>query len=497
MFDYKLLSGKELKELFVDFNFRITPMWHQFVSLAFVVGEDLSRTAFLHGVGTGKTVAALYTAKIWGCSKILVICPHSAFGAWERDIKGATDYSYTFVEGTKKERFDSLGKEKDIHIIRYKSLKTVYAELKKVNTKGKRKWLVNDSFFKQNFDCIVFDEVHKCKNYDALQSEICFQLARRACFCIGLTGTPLDKTLLELFNIYKVIDLGDSLGTNFFAYRHTYFDRELRRGRKGVTYAEWIIKPGAKEQILDRLSDHTISFDREECFDLPKEQTVGKPIKPSAEFLELQEKIINGDTIEINGFKIDCSTIAAKSQKLLQLSSGFFYYKDKNKERQVYHLKENPKLEALIDLIEDSESKVIVIHKFTEEALLIEKAFKKNRIRFVSVRGDLKTDRNKEIRRFQEDPDIKVMLIHPGCDVEGFDGSITNIVIFFAPIASPAIRKQCEGRVLRKKQDKKCVFFDLILEQSIDSTVNQNRALRKGLVDSVMMYIQGYRSEVS
>ncbi|MHA1592416.1 MAG: DEAD/DEAH box helicase family protein [Candidatus Heimdallarchaeaceae archaeon] len=470
-------------------------MWHQFVSLFYTLGENLNRVSYLHGVGTGKTITALLTTQIWECKKILVVCPSSAFGPWEKDIIQATDYSYAFIDGSKEQKFNIIEQDVNISIIRYEALKTIYAELKKVKG-NKRQWLINNFSFVHNFDCIIFDEVHKCKNYNALQSEICFELARRASFCIGLTGTPFDKTLLELFNIYKVIDLGDSLGTNFFAYRYNYFDRELRRGRGGRTYAEWIIKPQAKKQILDRLSGHTISFDREECFDLPETQTIGRPIRPSKEFLKLQENIINGDTIEINGKKIDCSTIPAKSQKLLQLSSGFLYYEE-NKERKVFHLKENPKLDALIDLIEDTESKVIVVHKFIEEALLIETAFKKNKIEFVAIRGSIKTDRKKEIQKFTENPDVKVMLIHPTCASEGFDGSISNVLVFFSPIASPKIREQCEGRIYRKKQNRKCVFFDLVLEQSVDSTISKNRAERKGLIDSVMAYIQEYQSKKS
>ena len=259
------------------------------------------------------------------------------------------------------------------------------------------------------------------------------------------------------------------------------------------TYAEWIIKPGAEQQILDRVACNTISFDRSECCDLPDDDTIVRPIKPSKEFLDLQEKIIAGDTIKVNGFEIDCSTIAAKTQKLLQLSSGFLYYKDSN-EKKVYRLKENSKLEALMDLLEDTKSKVIVVHKFTEEALLIEEACKKNKIKFVSIRGDIKDDTREIKKKFTNDKSIKLMIIHPTCASEGFDGTASNVMVFFAPISSPLIRKQCEGRIMRENQTKKCLFLDLELEQSADALVSKNRAGRKKLVDTFMEYIQNYKS---
>ena len=489
IFNYKSLVLDELKKVYKPNKFKIEPMWHQLVSLTYTLGEKISRVAYLHGVGTGKTICALLTNQLWKNKKTLVVCPSSAFGPWERDIKLATNDSYIFLTGSKKQRVSNLKKKKNYYIINYEGLKTIYANLREVKKnpfEKKKSWKIDHTSFIHNFDCIIFDEVHKCKDYSTLQSSICYELSRRSKYCIGSTGTPLDKCMLELFNIYKVVDLGDSLGTNFWYYREHHFSKRM---------FDWIIKEGHQEKILDKLSGHTISFDREECFDLPEAQTIERPILPSKEFLDLQEKIIEEDELFINETEIDCSSGTSKSQKLSQLSSGFLYY-GTGKEREAYHLKENPKIVALIDLIEDSESKIIVVHKFIEEAVLIEKAFKKKKINFISVRGGLKANRSKSLECFSTDQNIKVLLIHPTCASEGFDGSIANTIIFFSPIASPKIRKQCEGRIHRKGQKNKCVFFDLVLKDSIDSSVNANRALRKDLVDTVMEYIRDYKKNV-
>jgi hypothetical protein len=63
--------------------------------------------------------------------------------------------------------------------------------------KGKT-WNISSDLFTQDFPCVIWDEMHRCSDGDALQSKICLQLSNRAEYAIGLSGTPVDKSLLDL-----------------------------------------------------------------------------------------------------------------------------------------------------------------------------------------------------------------------------------------------------------------------------------------------------------
>ena len=127
-FDYKSLTKEEVHEIFADVDFHCEPMLHQYVSLAFGMGRD--RVSFWHDVGVGKTLIALYLAKLWKCKKILVVCPSSAFGSWRRDLRYNTDFSYVFLTGSGRERKRELKKKaKEVYVITYAGLKTIYAKL--------------------------------------------------------------------------------------------------------------------------------------------------------------------------------------------------------------------------------------------------------------------------------------------------------------------------------------------------------------------------------
>jgi len=500
-FDYKSLTKTELEDIFREELFEVPPMWHQLVSLAFAGERD--RVAFFHSAGTGKTLTSLYTYRMWGCPKTMVVCPSSAFGSWERDFK-KLGLSYVFVTGTPKQRTKALAAEVDFYVINYEGLKSVYAVLpkKRRGQEGKRSWHIDRFSFVHDFNCIVFDEVHKCKNYLSIQSNICDELARRAKHVIGLTGTPIDKSMLELFNIFKVIDRGKSLGNDFYAYRDEYF----RPVEEGFGYD--LADEFAEEDIFYEIEHTTLSFSREECFELPDLHEIIRPIQPDAAFTKLQRAIIEGTKITADGETLfiqrDQGIIA---HKLRQITAGFFYHtpnkldpddpREPDPVKQTHYLKKNPKVAALVDILDNDPSKKIVFYRNIGERFGIEKGLKNAHVKFESVNGTQKNkqDRLDAIERFRFDPDIQVLVCQMTCANEGFDAFEADTVIFMSPVTSPKMRNQCIARVYRKGQLHKCLVIELCMEKSVDTRLLQDREGRFSFVQSAMQYISDFHKE--
>lgn len=483
--DYKNLSDEELNYILNGINTQWL-MHHQKVSLVFSATRD--RVAYFHGIGTGKSVTALETIKLWGCKKVLIICPISAFDAWERDITKFTKFNYVFLNGSGEEKLEKINTKSNLYIINYDGLKCIYANFINSN-KSKRKWVIDKSKLIHNFDCIVFDEIHRCSAYNSLQSNICLELSRRTKKVIGMTGTPIDKSLLDLFNIYNVLDLGKSLGNNFFIYRNKYFSKS----KYGY---EWKVKKGKDIEILNRLRESTISFERNECFDLPELQEIDKWISPSDEFINIQNDIICGNSINFNGEEFIASRDQEKIAILRQLPSGFLYYKTKSGEH-THVLKNNPKINVLMDIINDTGSKIIVFHRYIETSKIIQNNLDKNSINYVIINGGQSSvNRVNEIRKFTLDQSIKVMIAHPTCASEGFDGTISNVVVFFDPVASIKTREQCIGRIHRKGQKEKSLVINLLLKKSVDKTTIESRNNRSSIVKGVMKFIHDYHNNI-
>jgi superfamily II DNA or RNA helicase len=475
MIDLKQLSIDDYRDVFKEVNFILEPRWHQFVSLAY--GLDKNRIFYFHDVGTGKTITALYMMMLWKCKRILVICTRSAFPAWERDIPKATNYSYTILEGSPDERVANLNSRCDISIINYEGLKTLYAD------KYPGGWMINHHSFIHDFDGIIVDEVHHLNNAAALQALISRKLSNNASKVIGMTGTEIDGSLLELWHIFFFLDGGTTFGNNFWSFRGEHFFKDK--------YRKWLWHPkmGSDNYILTRAGRSAIVFDRDECEDLPPKDTLIYHVQPTAQYLNMQQAIAEQDNLTLNGITLENKHDVVKGHRLAQLSSGFIYLNNTGTEsRRVFEFDKQPKVETLLDILNETNKQLVVYHSYTHEAVLIERALKAKHISFTNIRGSTK-DPNKSYKDFV-DSKKRVMIAHKLSGGESYDFTNTTIGVYYSPVASPRIRTQTEGRIHRDGQTHKTLFIDLTLKGSIDERTNANRAQRKRFVDTVREFLK-------
>ena len=517
-FNWKGLKLEDLRWAFQSMHFKREPRWHQLVSMAFAA--ERNRVGFWHDVGTGKTLAAYWTAQMWQCKRILVICPGAALGSWMGDSKW-TDFSAKIISGTTPERKQKIQGHQQVSIVQYEWLKTIYSSLQQNVSKDEvdperfgqhgtlyqcrqcnnrlvrssdklcpicrsdkmravpREWTINLGAFAQDFDCVVFDEIHRCNNEKSLQSQICFELSKRVQHVIGLSGTPVDKSLMELFHIHKVLDLGSTFGLNFWRFQFDHFRQEN---------FEWVPREGAEEVILRKWSRVSLSFKREECFDLPECQEEVVRVPQSDEFMAFEDKVINKRPIQ----GITFFEPSARAIKLKQLTDGFLYL-DQEGEKQSLRLKENPKLEALLEIL-DSGIKIIVFYEYTEVGNLIAEALKERGVRFVRFQGGITPEERISYENtFQTDPSCQVAVAQISVGSEGWNGFAAGMVIFYDIVASPKVRTQCIGRMLRSGQTRKTLVIELVMEYSINEVTKQNQFERRSAVDDYMDYVRNYR----
>ena len=95
---------------------------------------------------------------------------------------------------------------------------------------------------------------------------------------------------------------------------------------------------------------------------------------------------------------------------------------------------------------------------------------------------------------FNTEADVKVMVAQARIS-EGYDACVAKIGVFYLPLGSPRMRTQCIGRFYRSGQEEKCIAYDLILEDSVDNHILEDRSERFSLVNSVKRYMRNYLSE--
>lgn len=463
----KSLLPEDFKYIFEEYRFKTTPMAHQFASILWAMHRDC--VMYFHDIGTGKTLAALYTLQLWGVKRTLVVCPNSVMSTWQDQVKEHTNLPVTLLTGTTVERRHLVVNDPaPIHVINYEGLKMIFGKKVK-KRKGKGMEFVPDTqaIHTTGYDCIVADECHRLKGWQAITTQIAYAVADYADKTLMLSGTPVAKDIRDFWSELMVLDGGQTLGSDLMVFLHTYMKRmtfEFKRGKRDVKFSEWYPKKGSLDIILEKLRQVVIRFDINECFELPEKIEQQRKVPMSDEQRKLTKTIGKEFKAEFEHGKVTEEDIMNTASKLAQVASGFMYVKE-----QPQFLKKNPKLDELMDLLNtEINGKVIVFHNFVPTAHMIEARLAKAKIKFRSVRGEI-PDTAKHIRDFQQKDDIKVLVAHPKSGGEGLNLQMANVVIFFEQVyEGSTLRPQCIGRVWRKGQEQTCVIIDLLIDNPDD-----------------------------
>lgn len=448
---------------------------HQTKCVEFALNKD--KVVYWLGIGGGKSLTSLATIDMWGSNKILIVCPTSVITTWKQELSKHTDFSYIELTGTTKERLDKFNNSNaKVHIINWPGLKYLFG----TRVKGGYELDV-DTLSNAYYDCIILDECHNCMNYKALQSKIVKVLSKITQKCIMLTGSPISGNELDLWNQYSILDDGKTLGSNFFAFRNKYFDSKLHKTRNRV-WKEWTIKgDNAREEILSRLSTTTIRFDLKECVDLPEVTREERYIELTKHQKDVIDEIHN-DILCIK--KDEFQEIKNKAIKIAQVSGGTLL-----ENNEIYVFPKNPKLLELEDILKETDEKVIVFHAFVGEGREIEDLCYKNNWGYSSLRSEIK-NKEEQIEKFQNDPDIKVCIAHPQSGGEGLNLQMARIGIFYSlGFTGHLKRQQAEGRIYRMGQNKNVVFIDLIAKDCLDEHILEVQKKKKDISDAIVNYL--------
>ena len=325
------------------------------------------------------------------------------------------------------------------------------------------KWLVE--YYEKNglrwdFDCIVIDELSSFKNY---QSQ-CFKWLRKVRpyvkRWIGLTGTPTSNGLMDLWAEIGILDGGERFGRFIGRFRDAYFKPGSMNPATGVVFS-YVPRPGAEEQIYDRISDMTISMKAVDHLNMPECFYVNHEVEMSPPERRLYDQLKRDLILPTEDGDIDAANAAALSNKLLQMSNGAVY--DENRNPRFIH---NRKLECLEDLIEAANGQPVLIAYW----------FKHDRGRILqhlrSAGYDPRDIKESEDIQSWNAGSIPVALIHPASAGHGLniqEGG--HILIWFGLTWSLELYQQTNARLWRQGQSNTVTIHHIITKDTVDEDV--------------------------
>lgn len=406
-----------------------TPFKHQRTTASFL---SLHKRAFcFNEAGTGKTSSVIWAADYLmnqgRVKRVLVICPLSImYSAWQADIfKTAMHRSVAVAYGSADKRKKIINGEYEFVIINYDGV-----------------GIVMDEVMKAGFDLIVVDEANAYKSTSTKRWKVLAKIMNPNTRLWMLTGTPASQSPLDAFGLARLV-----APNNVPKYATAWRDKVMQQ----ITRFKWIPKKTSKDDVFRALQP-AIRFSKEECLDLPEVlyQTREIPISSQASkyYKELKEQML----IQAAGEKVSAVNAAANLNKLLQLSGGAVY----TDTGEVIEFDVNSRLQALMEVIDETEHKVIVFVPYRHTIELVTRYLVKENVTCEIINGEVSaSDRGDIFKRFQENEHPRVLVIQPQSASHGVTLTKANTVVFWSPVMSVETYLQCVARIDRVGQQNK------------------------------------------
>jgi SNF2 family DNA or RNA helicase len=162
-------------------------------------------------------------------------------------------------------------------------------------------------------------------------------------------------------------------------------------------------------------------------------------------YRELKSQLL----IEAAGEQISAVNAAAKLSKLLQLSGGAMYTDTK----EVVEFDVSPRLNALMEVLDETQHKVIVFVPFRHTINLVSRYLTQQGVVNEVINGDVPArERSEIINRFQTQTDPRVLVIQPQSTSHGVTLTAADTIVFWSPVMSVETYLQCVARIDRLGQ---------------------------------------------
>lgn len=399
-----------------------------------------NKCAYYYDMGLGKTFIGAEKMKQLRCLNNLVICQKSKINDWIEHFN--TNYKMLVFDLTDDKQLKEFMNNSHLSKVRGLDIKPSVGIIN-YDLVFRRTILSKLEDF-----TLMLDESSLIQNETAKRSKfILNKLKPRN--VILLSGTPVSGKYEALWS--QVHLLGWPISKKLF-YRH-YVEYTLSddgypiiSGYKNV------------DRLKSKLKEYGAIFKKtEEVIDLPLQTFIPINVPETKEYKQFQKDRI----ITVKGKELVGDTTL----------TNLLY------QRQLCGIYSEPKLEALRDIMESTNDRLIVFYNFTEELYRIEDLCRELD-RPVSIVNGQEKD-----LIFYEESENSVTIIQYQAGAYGLNLQKANKIIYFTPPLSTELFEQSKKRVHRIGQDKACFYYEL--RSGIDYRIYNILAQKKDYTDAL------------
>lgn len=434
---------------------------HQYVVLNDT--KQYNRVAYYLDMGLGKTFVGAEKMIQLGEKVNLVICQKSKVNDWIWHFVDHYEFSEDLmiydVTKWKKEDWEEFRNDPTFNSDWHN--KSKYVLICNYELAWRRKDLLKLHDF-----TLMLDESSLIQNEQAKQTKFIMKL--NPSNVILLSGTP---TSGKYENLWTQCQL---LGWN------------ISQDRYNSTYVNWTLTPddgsGYRHKIVDKddpyknvdrlkskLREHgAIFLKTEEVLDLPEQNFIPVMVDAPKEYKKFMKNdyVALSDELELIG-----DTLFTKRLYARQLCSQY------NKH----------KIEALTDLIQSTNDRLIIFYNFNDELDILKRICNAQNRPYSEVNGSIK-----DLFNYEHRIDSVTFCQYQAASM-GLNLQKANKIIYFSLPERSELFEQSKKRIHRIGQSKPCFYYLLMARDSVDEQIKQTLDMRKDFND--YLFEEGVKNE--
>ena len=398
--------------------------------------EGRNKVAYYMDMGLGKTITGIEKMKSLNNKNNLIICQKSMIGMWTDEVMQQWD-NVTVYNLSKKREYELYFNDIDnikVGVINY----DLVHRRKELNTLDQFTLLLDESSMIQNDNTKRTRAIMKLK-YENL---------------ILLSGTPVNGAYEKLYSQIRM------LGWNITKtkYWEDFIDYVmLPVGLFSIKKVRGYHNIGKLKRKLRELG--CVFMKSEDVYSLPEQIVTNIKIPNVPHY----KKMLKDDYVKIKETELIGSTSVTKLLRLRQLCG-------------IYN---DHKTNALLDLLECAEDRVIVFYNFTSELEALLEAVKKLERPVCVFNGD-----NKDLKPFYTN-DRCILFAQYQAGARGLNLQDANKIIYYTLPLSSELYEQSKKRTHRLGQKRRCFYYNLLVENSIENEIYKSLQEKKDYTDEL------------
>ena len=469
----------------MNFLFKTKPYQHQLDALN--TSCERKEFALFMEMGCGKSKVVIdnfiYLYRQEKLNGVVILAPKGVYDTWySKEIPRHTpeETNYHVVKwsnsSTKKNKklLSSLSEEPE-------RLNILIMNIEALSTK-KGTQFVTDFLFKRK-SMFIIDESTTIKNHKAKRTINAVRLGKYAHYKRILTGSPVTKSPLDLYSQAYFLDPALLGFSSYFAFRSRYANL-VDRTASGRTFKQVL---GYKN--LTELNESLLEFSsrvlKKDCLDLPDKIYLKRSIQTTDEQRRIYKELQRQAKASLSQGTVTITHLITQIIRLHQVSCGFVKLDNGN----ITEIP-NQRLPELLEILEETDGKVIIWANYRHDIQKIEKELAKlyGEESIGTYYGDVPQDRREEVINKFQDPDSPLRFFVGNTQTGGYGITLTaaNTVIYYSNNYDLEKRLQSEDRAHRIGQTNKVTYIDIVCERTVDEKIVKALRMKQNIAQTVL-----------